>query len=134
MNAFDLVVTVALGSTLATVLLNRNVPLADGVAALGTLTLLQGVVSWASVRSRRFRDIVRSQPALLFYKGEMLNAALARERVIPDEVRAAIRSSGVASLEEVGSVVLETDGTFSVLRQLSGSGSALTPITERQST
>jgi len=31
MNAFDLVVTVALGSTFATILLNRDVSLAEGV-------------------------------------------------------------------------------------------------------
>ena len=31
MNAFDFIVTVALGSTLATVMLNKNVALADGV-------------------------------------------------------------------------------------------------------
>ena len=40
MNAFDLVVTVALGSTLATVTLNRSVPLAEGVVAFGLLILL----------------------------------------------------------------------------------------------
>ncbi|MDQ3844263.1 MAG: DUF421 domain-containing protein, partial [Bacteroidota bacterium] len=31
MNAFDFIVTVALGSTLATVMLNKNVALIDGV-------------------------------------------------------------------------------------------------------
>lgn len=34
LNAFDLVVTVALGPTLSTVILDREVPLLDGVAAL----------------------------------------------------------------------------------------------------
>ncbi|MFN3846729.1 MAG: hypothetical protein ACK4RZ_13055 [Paracoccaceae bacterium] len=40
MNAFDLVVTVALGSTPATVLLNDAVPLAEGIVALMLLILL----------------------------------------------------------------------------------------------
>ena len=35
LNAFDLVVTVALGSTLATVLLSKTVALAEGVLAIG---------------------------------------------------------------------------------------------------
>ena len=35
MNAFDLVVTVALGSTLATVLLSKGVALAEGVLRCG---------------------------------------------------------------------------------------------------
>lgn len=52
MNAFDLVVTVALGSTLATILVSREVPLSDGVLALALLVALQFVVAWTSVRWR----------------------------------------------------------------------------------
>ena len=37
MNAFDLVVTVALGSTLATILLSKDVALAEGLLALALL-------------------------------------------------------------------------------------------------
>ncbi|MFC7482985.1 DUF421 domain-containing protein [Luedemannella flava] len=50
MNAFDLVVTVALGSTLASVLLSTDVTLAQGVAALAGLVTLQFAIAWAVVR------------------------------------------------------------------------------------
>ena len=40
MNAFDLVVTVALGPTLVTVLLTKSVALADGSAAFALLIFL----------------------------------------------------------------------------------------------
>ena len=46
MNAFDFVVTVALGSTLATVLLSKDVPLAEGVLAFALLIALQFAVAW----------------------------------------------------------------------------------------
>ena len=55
LNAFDLVVTVALGSTLATVLLSKSVALAEGVLALGLLILLQYLIAWLSVRSPQFQ-------------------------------------------------------------------------------
>lgn len=58
LNAFDLVVTVALGSTLATVLLNKSVPLADGALAFALLVGLQYVVTWLSVRVGWLRKIV----------------------------------------------------------------------------
>ena len=46
-----------------------------------------------------------------------------------EEVRAAVRSQGVASLAEVDAVVLETDGTFSVLRSVEpGAASALANV------
>ena len=119
MNAFDLVVTVALGSTLATVLLNRSVPLAEGLAAFALLIGLQFVITWLSVRSDAVRDAVKSQPTVLVNRGRPLSDALKRQRVTMDEVQAALRQSGQADLDDRTSVVLETDGSISVMR-LSG--------------
>jgi uncharacterized membrane protein YcaP (DUF421 family) len=51
MNAFDFVVTAALGSTLAAILLNPDVALLQGDVALAMLIALQFVVPWNSVRS-----------------------------------------------------------------------------------
>lgn len=115
MNAFDLVVTVALGSTLATILLSSDVALAEGVLALALLIALQYVIAWLSVRSEQVASLVKAEPTLLFHRGQFLTQALKRERVTHEEVRAAIRAQGIASLEAVEAVVLETDGTFTVV-------------------
>ncbi len=125
MNAFDLVVTVALGSTLATVLLSKDVALAEGVLAFATLVGLQFGVAWLSVRSEKVRRVVKSEPALLLFRGRYLDEALRRERVTRDEVRAALRAAGVESPDEADAVVLETDGSFSVLRDLPAEGGSL---------
>jgi uncharacterized membrane protein YcaP (DUF421 family) len=115
MNAFDFVVTVALGSTLATILLSGDVSLARGVLALALLASLQFAITWSSVRVRWLRRIVTGEPALVLHRGGFLPAALRRVRVTEDEVRAAVRSRGIADLREVHAVVLETDGSFSVI-------------------
>lgn len=120
MNAFDLVVTVALGSTLASALLSKDVALAEGVAALGLLVALQYVVAWSSVRSGWVRRMVRSEPSLLLHRGAMLAGALRAQRVTEDEVHSAIRSAGFADVERVEAVVLESDGTFSVVQRSEG--------------
>jgi uncharacterized membrane protein YcaP (DUF421 family) len=115
MNAFDLVVTVALGSTLATSLLDRNVSLSEGLLAFVLLCGLQYIVAFLSVRSKAFRQVIKSEPALLLHRGEYLRSTMRRERVSEDEIRAAVRSSGQADPGAVEAVVLETDGTFSVI-------------------
>lgn len=115
MNAFDLVVTVALGSTLATVLLSRDVPLANGLAALGLLVLLQFVITWASVRSPAVRQVVKSQPTALVREGRTLDGALRRQRVTREELHAALREHGVAETRCAHLVMLETDGSISVV-------------------
>jgi uncharacterized membrane protein YcaP (DUF421 family) len=124
MNAFDLVVTVALGSTLASIITSKDVAIAEGVLALGLLITLQFVVAWLCVRSRRVRELVKSEPQLLFHEGQFLSEALARERVTEDEVRSAARLKGICSLERVHSVVLETSGEFSVSERRESAGSA----------
>lgn len=120
MNAFDLVVTVALGSTLSAVLLDKSVALADGVVAFGVLIGLQFVVTWTSVRARWVRQLVTGEPQLLLYRGDFLADALQGTRVARDEVWAAIRAAGASKLDEVEAVVLETDGSFSVVRGAAG--------------
>jgi uncharacterized membrane protein YcaP (DUF421 family) len=115
MNAFDLVVTVAIGSTLATVLLSKDVALADGVAAFTLLIGLQYVITWLSVRSRRVENLIKAEPSLLYFNGRFLEA-MKSERVTEAEVRAAVRSQGLSEMESVAAVVLETDGSLTVLR------------------
>lgn len=122
MNAFDLIVTVALGSTLATVLLSKDVPLAEGVLAFLVLIVLQYLLAWGSSRSgrlaKKFQGLIKSEPALLLYQGRFLEDALRRERIAQVEVLAALRNEGIADIQEVEAVVLETDGTFSVIRKV----------------
>jgi uncharacterized membrane protein YcaP (DUF421 family) len=115
LNAFDLVVTVALGSTLATVLLNKNVALVEGLVAFALLTFAQYAVTWLSVRSHLVRQVVKSEPALLLYRGECLWDAMRRERMTKDELEAAARSSSQHSLAAIEAIVLETDGSLSVI-------------------
>jgi uncharacterized membrane protein YcaP (DUF421 family) len=115
LNAFDLVVTVALGSTLATILLSESVALAEGAVAFFTLIGLQWIVAFTSVRSRRVARIVRSEPQLLMRDGEVCAEALRRERVTHEELMTVIRSSSTSDPEEVAAVILESDGSFSVI-------------------
>ena len=122
LNAFDLVVTVALGSTLATVLLTKSVALLEGLAAFALLAGLQYVVAWLSIHSRRFSDFVKSEPTLLLHAGCFLDDAMRLQRVTRAEVLAAIRGAGAADPTQVLAVVLETDGSLSVVRDADPSG------------
>ncbi|MEX1220520.1 MAG: YetF domain-containing protein [Idiomarina sp.] len=117
MNAFDWVVTVALGSTLATTLLNKNVSLAQGALALALLIVLQFLVTWSSVRAKWVRKMIAAEPSLMVYQGEYLEKTMHRERVTKEDVLSAIRSSGNASIKDVGAVILDTDGTFAVVQK-----------------
>jgi uncharacterized membrane protein YcaP (DUF421 family) len=134
LNAFDLVVTVALGSTLATVLLSKDVSLAEGILALALLIALQFGITWLSVRSPRFQAFIKAEPKLLLHQGHFLDRALRSERITREEVLAAMRADGAADLSEVAAVVLETDGTISVLSRgrIDGEDSTLATVNRRK--
>ncbi len=91
LNAFDFVVTVALGSTLATVLLSKSVAPAESILALTLVVFLQFVITSSSVRSSQFQASVKSDPTLIMHQGRFLDSAGA-----PDHTR---RGHGGAAFE-----------------------------------
>jgi uncharacterized membrane protein YcaP (DUF421 family) len=115
MNAFDFIVTVALGSILASLLLNEDVTLSEGLLAIAVLCVLQYAVTWLSLRSEWFQSLVKARPAVLLSRGERLPEAMRRERVTEEEILAALRAHGMAGPEEAAAVILETDGSLTAL-------------------
>ncbi|TLS39206.1 DUF421 domain-containing protein [Pseudalkalibacillus caeni] len=117
MNMFDLVITVAIGSSFATIILSDKIAFVEGFTAITMLTLLQFIVTWISVRSKKFTELIKSEPRLLYYQGEYLDKALREERVRVGEIRQSIRTSSIASMDKVDAVILETDGSMSVVKK-----------------
>ncbi len=128
LNAFDFVVTVALGSTLATIVLSADVSFTEGAVGLGLLVALQYVVATASRRLPAVRRLVKSEPQVVLRNGELLHDVLRKERLNVEEVHQALRQSGIAEMAGVAAVVLETDGSFSVLAGASPGASALVDV------
>lgn len=129
LNAFDFVVTVSLGSTLATLLLSADTSWSEGVLALALLAFLQFLMAWVSSRWPRARRIFTSKPVLLLVNGQMRNEALQRNRLSASEVRQAVRMQGIGDLTQVQAVVLETNGKLSVITPGQyGNGSALAEV------
>jgi uncharacterized membrane protein YcaP (DUF421 family) len=126
LNAFDFVVTVSLGSTLATILLSADVSWSEGVTALALLAALQLLVAGISSRWPRVRVGLTAEPALLLADGRIRHEALRRNRLTESELRQAVRMQGSGDLSRVKAVVLETNGKLSVITSSAyGRGSAM---------
>lgn len=115
LNAFDLVVTVALGSTLSTAILDKNTPLFDGLTAMALLVLLQFAVTWTMVRRPSLHRLIRADPVMLMAGGELRRETLRRERITDEEVLQAIRDSGGQTLDDADAVFLQSDGSMAVI-------------------
>ena len=132
LNVFDFVVTVALGSTLATILLSQDVALAEGMTAFIMLIGLQWLVARWSIASRPFRRAIRSSPRVLVKNGHYLEDCIHAERLTKVEVDEAIRKSGYGDSADIAWVVLETDGSFSIIsRDKAGAGGTMESVPDQ---
>ncbi len=129
LDAFDVIVSVALGWTLATVLLSADVALAEGAVALALLCVLQLLVALLTSRSKAARRRITAGPTFLVRDGQVLDHAMRGQRISRDSLLQVVRSQGLGGLELVAAVVLETNGRLSVITHAQhGSGSALSDV------
>lgn len=115
LNAFDFVVTVALGSVFASTITSSSVSLVQGMAGIITLLFLQYLITKLSVWSHTFSKGVKAAPTILFYKGKYNEKEMKAERLTPGEIIQSVRKAGQHSMDTVLAVVLESDGTLSVI-------------------
>lgn len=122
MNAFDFVVTIALGSILGAVILNKSIPLAEGLLAVALLIFLQFIITYISVRSATFKNFISSNPTLLLFDGKLLETVLKKERISIGEINKAVRAAGAGHLSDVKVIVLESTGDITVIKKIDNSG------------
>lgn len=120
MNAFDFIVTVALGSSLATVALNNKITITDGAVVFSLLIFLQFLLTWLSVRIRVVKKLITSSPVIILYKGELLSHNMKKERVTLEEINLAAREKGISELKDIDAIVLETTGELTVIKEMTG--------------
>lgn len=115
MNVFDFVYIIIIGELIAITIMDDRVSLAQGLAGVGVLLLFQVLFSWLTTRSSTVERVINGEPTLLMRRGRFLHDAMQGQRVTEKEVISAVRAEGVADLEQVEAVVLETNGGFSVI-------------------
>ena len=129
MSAFDVVITIALGSLLATTVVSRKPAYAHAVTALLTLLALQIALGAARQRSRAVRQLLDFEPLVVVRDGQVhLPKSPLGAQITHGELMAKLRQSGIVSMDEVSLVVVEPTGEISVVRASSaGKAEALVP-------
>ncbi len=113
MSSFDFLVTVALGSILASVAASST-SIVNGGLAFASLLGVQAGVALGRRRSW-FGALVDNVPRVLMTGPVMDEATMTSCRITRHEVIAKLREANVTHLDQVLAVVLETTGDISVL-------------------
>ncbi len=118
LNAFDMIVSISIGSILSTTILASSTQYLEGSIAIGTLIGLQYIVAKLSIKSKIFKRIIKSKPVVVFYEGEFLNKNMDRQRLTKDDILEQIRIKKGVTSDKVKAVVLETNGKLSVITDI----------------
>ncbi len=117
MTAYDFAVGVALGTIIGRTATSATPSYVQGVTATVALLAMHNLLSWARFRVPAVRRLVTRAPLVLVRDGNVDMAAMRQARLTPGDLRSALREHGVASLSEVGLLVFEPRGAFSVLHK-----------------
>jgi uncharacterized membrane protein YcaP (DUF421 family) len=119
MSAFDVVVTIALGSLLAQTS-TSGTALIRGLVAVAILLLLQAGIGWARRRFARMQRWVEFAPRPVIRDGDVdldgLVGGLRGPQMTEGELDAKLRERGVARTDDVRVAIIEPTGGLSVLR------------------
>ena len=115
LSAFDVVVTVALGSLAAGTALPSDPALLDFVAVLVTFLTMQVLIGAVRQRFPAARTLVDFPPVVIARDGEAeLRRSIWTAQVSRDELESRLRQAGVGELADARVVVLEPTGKVSV--------------------
>lgn len=119
MQPSELVIMIMIAELAATPMENTDIPLLNGVVPIIALLVSQVLISYFSLKSEAFRDLICGKPSILIHKGRMNQSEMHRLRVNTNDLMEAIRSEGYFNINEVYYAILETDGQMSIIPRAS---------------
>jgi uncharacterized membrane protein YcaP (DUF421 family) len=116
LQPFDLILIIILGDAVQQGLTQDDYSLTGAFLAIGTIAVLQVLVSWVGFRFPRARPVLEGTPIVVVENGDVIERNARRERLSVDEIREAARLQGIGQLSEVRWAVLETNGQISFVK------------------
>lgn len=111
----DLLVVVLIADAVQNAMADSYTSVTDGLILAGTLVFWDWFLSYAAMRWRTARVIIRPAPLLLIRDGRIIWHNLGKEHLTEDELLSQLRLQGVESVDEVKLAFMETDGRISVI-------------------
>lgn len=119
LSMHDYVVTLAMGSIVASTIISKDATILDGLVGVIVLLTLQYLVTLTSIHYARFFKTINSSPVVLFLEGEFIEENLSKNRITHFEVYSAIRMQGQTTSDNIFAVVLESNGNLSIIKSTS---------------
>lgn len=115
LSVFDIVIYLVMSELLALAVTETDESILKSLIPITTLAILQIIVSFALLKSKKLRDIFDGRPVILIHNGVLNQNEMRRQRYNLDDLLSQLREKDVSCLREVQFAILENSGTLSVL-------------------
>jgi uncharacterized membrane protein YcaP (DUF421 family) len=115
LQPFDLILLIMIGDLVQQGITQNDFSVTGILLVGGTIGMLTVFVSFLSFRFPRVRPVLDGEPVIIVENGEPIDRNLRRNRITLEELAAAARQQGIASLDTVRWAVLETSGNISFI-------------------
>ncbi len=115
----ELVITILVSNIATLPLEDVNIPVIVGVTPILSLVCIEIIMSWLILRFPKLRKMVSGSPKIIIRNGEINVNTLKELRLSVDDLMTALRGSDIFDLNEVQYAIVETTGSFSVMKKQS---------------
>jgi uncharacterized membrane protein YcaP (DUF421 family) len=112
---FDLVLLLILSNAVQNAMNGGDNSFTAGAVSASTLIILNGLMSWATFKSKWLEALVEGRPKVLIHNGRLYEGVLRAKRLTHHELMAALRRCGCGDIEHVHVAILENNGQISVV-------------------
>lgn len=117
MSPTDFILLLILSNAVQNSMNGGDNSLGAGLVLATVLIVLNYTMSWLARRSKFVEQLLVGRPVFIVRDGRLDEHVLAKEKVTHHELAAALRAAGCPNIEAARHVILETNGSISVIRR-----------------
>lgn len=113
----ELVITILVSNIATLPIEDVSIPVIVGITPILALVCFEVIMSWLILKFPKLRKIVSGSPKVIISNGKIDCHTLSELRLSVDDLMTALRGSNVFDLSEVQFAIVETTGSFSVMKK-----------------
>lgn len=115
LNFFDYICGITIGSIAAEMAAHPLEEAYIPAVAMAVYAVITSLIAFISDKSLKIRSLIESKPTILYDNGKILEKSLAKSKMDINEFLMQCRISGYFNLEDLQTVILESNGKLSFL-------------------
>lgn len=117
LSIIDLIISILIAELTAISIENTNVSLVYTILPLISLVILEMIISFIGIKSRKFRAFFDGKPSLIVVNGKINYKEMVKQRYSIDDLLLSLRQKEIDNILDVSYAFLEHNGKLSVFKK-----------------